>query len=61
MPADRGRTHHRPVPVPELVAAGTSLLGREHLLTRLLPGASWPSPAAGLGGDRRRELRRQVG
>ena len=49
------------VPVPELVASGTSALGREYLLTSLLSGASWQSQAHHLGGDRRRRLRRELG
>ena len=49
------------VPVPELVSAGTSSLGREHLVTSLLPGASWSSQAARIDDATRRELRRQVG
>jgi aminoglycoside phosphotransferase (APT) family kinase protein len=49
------------VPVPELVAAGTNSLGREHLVTSLLPGASWSSQAAQVDDGQRRELRRQVG
>ncbi|QXG75483.1 aminoglycoside phosphotransferase family protein [Modestobacter sp. L9-4] len=49
------------VPVPELVSAGTDPLGREHLVTSLLPGASWSSQAARLDDATRRVLRRQVG
>jgi aminoglycoside phosphotransferase (APT) family kinase protein len=48
-------------PVPELVAAGTNSLGRDHLVTSLLPGASWSSQAAAIDRGPRRELRRQVG
>ena len=49
------------VPVPALVAAGTNSLGRDHLVTSLLPGASWSSQAAQLDDGRRGELRRQLG
>jgi aminoglycoside phosphotransferase (APT) family kinase protein len=49
------------VPVPELVSSGTDPRGREHLVTSLLPGASWSSQAAQLDDATRRELRRQVG
>ena len=49
------------VPVPELVAAGTTPTGRGYVLTSVLPGASWSSQAAAVTPAQRRYLRRQVG
>ncbi|WP_369137275.1 phosphotransferase family protein [Modestobacter versicolor] len=49
------------VPVPDLVATGTTPGGRGFLLTSLLPGASWQSQAAAIGPDERAVLRHQVG